>query len=560
MLEKELFMTTPYTLGSFTNGPDTGGYAAGQEAFESLMGAKATMVNVYMDFTQPALPNTGSASYVASSFNASGLNANVIPLIGMTLSSSAVSTATNADFLEALANTTQYDSAIEGMVTGWKNAGYKTLYWRPVVEMNLTSTPGFAAWENNQGILVAALQKAYTLIHAASTAQGVTSLVIWNPGCSNSSPAGLATETLYPGDAYCDAIGGDIYDNLYPMSGTVAEIEASPALLEAYYNNPSEGGSNASDLSADVLMSFALAHGKPFCLPETGCGANPSDNGTFPAWLRSKVDSYVAKGMKFLFLSIWDSNAGGNYCFSDGSKPNEAAAWVANWGVNAPAAPGETPVVTPTPHAASPANTQVNGTTGTIYDTAGNAWTITAAQTIAMNGTPVPISANVVTLFWTGSALDQLNSEGQWWTQPLSGGEGVEITAPTGYKPPVVPPIVISTTQLPQTEFVIYLAADEYLGNAQCTIAVDGKVVAAGLPVVALKASNQEQGFSWYGSYGVGSHTVTVQFTNDDYGGTAATDRNLYFCSLTVDGTSYGTSTELPSNGDTATITVTTKY
>lgn len=556
-------MPVPYTLGSFTNGPDTGGFAASQAAFEKVLGATPTIINVYMDFTQTALPNTGSAAYDASTFNQSGLTANAIPLIGMTITSTALSTEANAAFLEALATTTQYDSGIEGMITDWVNAGHKTLYWRPVVEMNLTSTPGFAAWENNQSIFIAAFQKVYTLIHEASTAQGVTSLVIWNPGCSNSSPAGLATETLYPGDAYCDAIGGDIYDNLWPMASTAAEVESSPASLEAYYNNPSEGGSNASDLSADVLMSFALAHGKPVCLPETGCGANPSDNPTFPAWLRGKVDSYVAKGMKFLFISIWDANDGGSYCFSDGSKPNEAAAWAANWGVNAPAAPSVTPS-TPV-HAASPPDTQINGTTGEIYDGVGGVWTITSGEQLANNGTAEASSANVVTAFWTGSALLQLNSAGEWWTQPLQGGAGVATTAPAGYTPPatVTPPTgptVVSTTALPQSLFTVQLSGDAYLGSAQASIAVDGKVVATGLNVTAVHSENQWQDFTFMGSYGAGSHTVVVTFLNDDYGGSSAKDRNLYFGSVAVDGKTYGTATSLLSTGSKVSVTVTTLH
>ena len=46
-----------------------------------------------------------------------------------------------------------------------------------------------------------------------------------------------------------------------------------------------------------------------------------------------------------------------------------------------------------------------------------------------MNGTPVPVSSGVVTLFWTGSALDQLNTSGDWWTQPLTGAEGTKLSA-----------------------------------------------------------------------------------------------------------------------------------
>ena len=561
-------MPVPYGLGFFGNGPDTAAFAPSLAAFEALMGCAPTIFNVYMDFTQTALPNTGSAGYDASSYNTSGKTAGSIPLIGMTLSSSADSTATNVAFLEALATTTQYDTAIEGMVTDWVNAGFKTLYWRPVVEMNLTSTPGFASWETNPSILVAALQKVYTLIHTASAAQGVTSVVIWNPGCSNSSPAGLATSTLYPGDEYCDWIGGDWYDDLYPMAGSVATIEASPELLEAYYANPAEGGSNATCLSLTTLMDFALAHNKPFCLPETGCGDNPSDNATFPAWTRATLDAYVAKGLKIEFVSIWSN---GSYDFTTGSKPNEAAAWAAAFGANAPAiasappAVPATPVVappapvtpvTPPQAAASPAGTTISNGSGAITDTLGQVWTIKGGQFL-IGSAVVSSSWDVTTGWWFGGELYQLNQQGEWYQQPLSNVAGTPLTG----TPPGYAPTMISTTALPQSQFTVVLSADEYQGNAQVTIAVDGKVVAAELPVTAVRASNQTQAFSWAGSYGAGTHTVTVEFTNDDYGGSQATDRNAYFISVSVDGDTVTLAQpQLASTGSTGTATVTTKY
>jgi hypothetical protein len=78
-------------------------------------------------------------------------------------------------------------------------------------------------------------------------------------------------------------------------------------------------------------------------------------------------------------------------------------------------------------HIPSPANTQVNGTKGTIYDAAGNAWTITSAGQLAENGKAVAGSEGVETIMWTGSTLLQLN----WNTQV-----DVAANAPTGYVVP----------------------------------------------------------------------------------------------------------------------------
>jgi hypothetical protein len=143
--------------------------------------------------------------------------------------------------------------------------------------------------------------------------------------------------------------------------------------------------------------------------------------------------------VKVDFVSIWNANGGGAYCFTcDGSKPLEAAAWAANFGASAPPV-----VVTPPPvaHAASPAGTQLPPVPvppiTTIYDTAGTAWTLpTSGGQIFRNGVVVPSSAGVVALFWTGTQLDQLNNKGAWWTQPLDGSAGVSIAAPAGYTAP----------------------------------------------------------------------------------------------------------------------------
>ena len=58
---------TPYPLGVFVSGPEYGPAALNE--FDSFMGVSLPAVtNLYMDGTQTALPNTGSASYNAGDF------------------------------------------------------------------------------------------------------------------------------------------------------------------------------------------------------------------------------------------------------------------------------------------------------------------------------------------------------------------------------------------------------------------------------------------------------------------------------------------------------------
>ena len=81
---------------------------------------------------------------------------------------------------------------------------------------------------------------------------------------------------------------------------------------------------------------------------------------------------------------------------------------------------------------------------------------------------------------------------------------------------------------------VLMLSQDAYQGSAQYTVSVDGVQVGGTQTASALHGSGQDDTVTVQGDWGAGSHTLTVSFLNDAYGGSATTDRNLY-----VDGVSY---------------------
>ena len=81
---------------------------------------------------------------------------------------------------------------------------------------------------------------------------------------------------------------------------------------------------------------------------------------------------------------------------------------------------------------------------------------------------------------------------------------------------------------------VLKLSQDAYQGSAQYTVSVDGKQVGGTFTASALKSSGQSDTLTLKGDWAAGVHNVQVKFLNDAYGGTAATDRNLY-----VDGATY---------------------
>jgi hypothetical protein len=113
---------------------------------------------------------------------------------------------------------------------------------------------------------------------------------------------------------------------------------------------------------------------------------------------------------------------------------------------------------------------------------------------------------------------------------------------------------LIGTSILTQSVFKVYLAENQSDGNAIASIAVDGKLVESGLIIRANQANNECQAFQFTGSYGIGHHTVSVAFLNNN------SNRNLYFQYLTVDGKYFGQEQALASTGSIANVLVTTLH
>jgi Ca-dependent carbohydrate-binding module xylan-binding len=112
----------------------------------------------------------------------------------------------------------------------------------------------------------------------------------------------------------------------------------------------------------------------------------------------------------------------------------------------------------------------------------------------------------------------------------------------------------------PADTLTLHLAEDAYQGNAEFTLTIDGNVVSTPQAVTALHSAGAWQDFSFSGDLGAGSHTIGVNFVNDDYGGSASTDRNLYLNGITANGQNYATgAAALMSNG-TENFTITTAH
>ncbi len=93
---------------------------------------------------------------------------------------------------------------------------------------------------------------------------------------------------------------------------------------------------------------------------------------------------------------------------------------------------------------------------------------------------------------------------------------------------------------------VLQLSEDAWQGDAQFTVAVDGKTLGAAQSVSVSHASGGAQNFAFGHAMAAGTHDVAVSFLNDAWGGTAATDRNLYVNAVDANGaTGPGTAATL---------------
>lgn len=94
------------------------------------------------------------------------------------------------------------------------------------------------------------------------------------------------------------------------------------------------------------------------------------------------------------------------------------------------------------------------------------------------------------------------------------------------------------------------ISQDAYNGDAQYTVSVDGVQIGGTLTAKASHALGQSDIVTVKGDWAVGPHTVSVRFVNDAWGGSAATDRNLYLDGAAYNGAAISSATQsLYANG-----------
>jgi hypothetical protein len=347
-----------FSLGGYWGDPDASNatvqaaFEARLQSFTKALGATPTMINSYLDYTQPMSTWISSASWQAwSNANTPGVVA-MTPVIGFPLATVASgSPSADAQFQAFAAG--QNDTLIAGVVQAWTAQGYHSLIVRIGWEMNIAG-PSYAGSDSkSQSDWKAAFRHVATVLRQKAAANGASMQIVWNPNETNYASVS-ATKSLYPGDPYVDIVGVDMCAGLYPFTDgngafhdwvtgqedySLSEFIGRPGNRWHYWNWPaatewSLDGSGGHSQSMLSLIAFAQAHHKAFALPEIGAGNSDAgndvaDDWTYPKWIGAILSKAMAGGLNVAFVNIWDINDQGNYEFSETAdgKPQERAAW-----------------------------------------------------------------------------------------------------------------------------------------------------------------------------------------------------------------------------------------
>ena len=119
-------------------------------------------------------------------------------------------------------------------------------------------------------------------------------------------------------------------------------------------------------------------------------------------------------------------------------------------------------------------------------------------------------------LYVTGATIDNSVVSAATISERVSGPQSFTFLAPASGSSPSV------TIGSGPNTLALHISEDAYLGDAQFTVSVDGHQIGGTLTATASHSAGQTQTFNALGTFAAGSHTTTVNFLNDAYGGSAS--------------------------------------
>lgn len=259
-------VSVPFTITASTSSPiplgiyagvdptDTADFTNTWNGFVSLCGPLKFVITYS---AASAAPSTwgSTASYIISTWTAQTYMtpAKIIPQHGLCMGSSASGQPAQDAFFKAITAGT-YDSDYQAVLAAYNSAGYKTVHFRPGWEMNISGSPwGPVNTPTLATDFAAAFAHIYTLVHTYASANGMTVKVSWCPAIEQGTVT-TAYLSYYPGDAFCDQIGIDIYGIVYSSLGNV----------------PTDPTVSANQYNTTAAVNLAIARGKSLAIGETG--------------------------------------------------------------------------------------------------------------------------------------------------------------------------------------------------------------------------------------------------------------------------------------------------
>ncbi|HLY58227.1 MAG TPA: glycosyl hydrolase [Stellaceae bacterium] len=131
--------------------------------------------------------------------------------------------------------------------------------------------------------------------------------------CPNLGIGSLAPNQSYPGDAYVDVVGMDVYEGVWSAIDDTPAGRWTDVTTQAY--------------GLDWQVNFAKAHMKRLSLPEWGCCGNGA--GDDPYFV-NHISMFI-RSHGYLYADYWDTNSAYPGMLSGGQYPNAAATYIADF-------------------------------------------------------------------------------------------------------------------------------------------------------------------------------------------------------------------------------------
>jgi len=155
------------------------------------------------------------------------------------------------------------------------------------------------------------------IVDAMRSVPGQSFKFVWNPNGGGSHGRPYAASDAYPGNAYVNYIGTDLYDEswvspLTPANAWTGQLQATWGL--------------------DWLAAFAAAHGKPIVFPEWGVAIRSDGHGLGddPYFVNEFADWITTHDVAWTNVFSFDGSQQDD--ISDGSFPHALAAFSSDFG------------------------------------------------------------------------------------------------------------------------------------------------------------------------------------------------------------------------------------